>query len=70
MVFGDSMPEDLVTYLKRLVEFTKRQVECIDKALDNQEYDTADFCASNALSSLMRIRSTIVNQLRFSKEVK
>ena len=64
------MPEDLITYLKRLVEFSKKQLECIDKALDNNEFDTADFCAANALQSIMRIRSTIVNQLRFSKEVK
>jgi hypothetical protein len=64
------MPEDLVTYIKRLVEFSKRQVECIDKAVEQGEWDTADFCAANALNTLLRIRSTIVNQLRFSKEVK
>ena len=64
------MPEDLITYLKRLVEFSKKQIECVDKALENNEFDTADFCVANALNTLMRIRSTIVNQLRFSKEVK
>jgi hypothetical protein len=64
------MPEDLITYIKRLVEFSKKQIECIDKALENNEFDTADFCAANALNTLMRIRSTIVNQLRFSKEGK
>jgi len=64
------MPEDLNTYLKRLVEFTRKQLECINKAIDDNEFDTADFCAANALQSIMRIRSTIVNQLRFSKEVK
>jgi hypothetical protein len=64
------MPEDLITYLKRLAEFSKKQIECVDKALENNEFDTADFCAANALNTLMRIRSTIVNQLRFSKEVK
>jgi len=64
------MPEDMATYLKRLVEFAVRQIACIDKAIENQEWDTADFCAANALNTLMRIRSTIVNQLRFSKEVK
>jgi len=64
------MPEDLITYLKRLVEFSKKQLECIDKALENNEFDTADFCAANALNTLIRIRSTVVNQLRFSKEGK
>jgi hypothetical protein len=64
------MPEDLITYIKRLVEFSKKQLECVDKALENNEFDTADFCAAIALSALMRIRSTIVNNLRFSKEVK
>ena len=64
------MPEDLITYLKRLVEFSKKQIECVDKAVEQQEWDTADFCAANALNTLMRIRSTIVNQLRFSKEGK
>jgi hypothetical protein len=64
------MPEDLITYIKRLVEFSKKQIECIDKAIENNEFDTADFCAANALNTLMRIRSTIVNQLRFSKEGK
>jgi len=62
------VPEDLKTYISRLFIHAKKQIELLEEALKNEEYDTADFLAHVAVVDLTTLRSTINSLLRYSKQ--
>ena len=61
------MPEDLKTYLNRIFFHAKKQLELLEEALKNEDYDTADFLASVAMMDLTELRSKLNTLLRFSQ---
>jgi hypothetical protein len=63
---GVCVPEDLKTLITRIFEHAKKQVELLEDALANEDYDTADFLASVAVMDLTYLRSVINSLLRFS----
>jgi len=62
------MPEDLKTYIIRLYEHAKKHLEMLQPAIQNEEYDTADFLAQVVVQDLVKLREVINPQLRFSKK--
>ncbi|MCC5989914.1 MAG: hypothetical protein LM558_00190 [Thermosphaera sp.] len=62
------MPEDFKTYVNRLYEHARKHIELLANALNNEEYDTADFLAHVIVMDLTKMREVINNQLRFSKK--
>jgi hypothetical protein len=64
---GGCLPEDLKTYLVRVYGHAKKQLELLEEALKNEDYDTADFLASVAVMDLTELRSKLNTLLRFSQ---
>jgi hypothetical protein len=64
---GGRVPEDLKTYLHRVFAHAKKQLELLEDALKNEDYDTADFLASVAVMDLTELRSKLNTLLRFSQ---
>jgi len=64
------MPEDFKTYITRLYEHAKKHIEMLQSAIQNDEYDTADFLAQVVIQDLIKLREVINTQLRFSKSQK
>jgi len=65
---GVNMPEDFKTFINRLYEHARKQIDMLKTAIDNEEYDTADFLAAVAVNDLTKLREVINNQLRFVKK--
>jgi hypothetical protein len=61
------LPEDLKTYIYRVYNHAKKQLELLEEALKNEDYDTADFLASVAVMDLTEMRSKLNTLLRFSQ---
>jgi hypothetical protein len=61
------VPEDLKTYIYRVYSHAKKQLELLEEALKNEDYDTADFLASVAVIDLTELRSKLNALLRFSQ---
>jgi hypothetical protein len=64
---GGGLPEDLKTYITRIFAHAKKQLELLEDALKNEDYDTADFLASVAVMDLTELRSKLNTLLRFSQ---
>jgi hypothetical protein len=61
------MPEDLKLYVQRIYEHAKKQMELLDRALELEEYDTAEFLAHVVVLDLTKLREVLYTQSSFLK---
>jgi len=61
------MPEDLKLYIQRIFEHAKKQMELLDRSLELEEYDTAEFLAHVVVLDLTKLREVLYTQASFLK---
>jgi len=59
------MPEDLDTVLARIVAHAKVQMDCVERAVQSQEYETAEFCAGVLSHDVIVLRQLLNHKLRY-----
>jgi len=61
------MPEDFKTFVARLYQHAKKQLELMEKAIEAEEYDTVDFLAQVTVVDLTKLREVVNARLNFSR---
>jgi len=62
------MPEDLKTYVERIFEHAKKQMELLYDAIYMEEYDTAEFLAQVVVLDLTKLREVLNSQVLLSQK--
>jgi len=62
------MSETLETVIARIVAHAKVQMQCIENAVNNEEYETAEFCAGVLSHVIIELRRLLGHKIRYLKQ--